>query len=183
MIKLDNIIRNRIRKLVRSERGGALAELAIMVPFLAVMLAIVTEVGRYYQTYTTLAKSTRASARYLSNHSLNNSEVARAVNLVVCGKLDCASGGGDELVKGVGTGPAIAANNVCIERNATNSTITVRIPRTANDCVPVTGVGAPPTPTPYTYQTLFNIGTLMGIPSFNFNLPISPRVTMFKVQV
>ena len=179
MICMNNIIVKRLRTLIRCERGGALAELAIMVPFLAVMLAIVTEVGRYYQTYTTLAKSTRSSARYLSNHSLTNAEVGRAVSLVVCGKLSCA--GGDELVKGVGTGPAIAAANVCIERNTINSTITVRIPRT-NDCVPVTGVGAP-AGTPYTYQTLFNIGTLMGIPSFNFGLPISPRTTMFKVQV
>ena len=178
MIRLNNIIVKRLRTLIRSERGGALAELAILVPFLAVMLAIVTEVGRYYQTYTTLAKATRTSARYLSNHSLNNSEVARAVNLVVCGKLACT--GGDELVKGVGTGPAIAAANVCIESTA-NSTITVRIPRT-NDCNPVPNVGAP-AGNPYTYQTLFNIGTLMGIPSFNFNLPIAPRVTMFKVQV
>jgi Flp pilus assembly protein TadG len=175
---MNNIIVRRLRTLIHCERGGALAELAIMVPFLAVMLAIVTEVGRYYQTYTTVAKATRSSARYLSNHSLNSSEVTRAVNLVVCGKFTCA--GGDELVKGIGSGPAIAAANVCIEATA-NSTITVRIPRT-NDCTPVTGVGAP-TGTPYTYQTLFNIGTLMGIPSFNFGLPISPRTTMFKVQV
>lgn len=178
MIKLNNIILSRIRTLVRSEKGGALAELAIMVPFLAVMLAIVTEVGRYYQTYTTLAKATRSSARYLSNHSLTNAEVGRAVSLVVCGKLTCT--GGDELVKGIGTGPAIAPANVCIEATA-NSTITVRIPRT-NDCVPVVGVGAP-AGTPYNYQTLFNIGTLMGVPSFNFALPIAPRVTMYKLSV
>jgi len=179
MIRMNNNLVKRLRTLIRSERGGALAELAIMVPFLAVMLAIVTEVGRYYQTYTTLAKSTRSSARYLSNHSLTTGEVARAVNLVVCGKLACS--GGDELVKGVGSGPAISAANVCIERNTVDSTITVRIPRT-NDCNRVLNVNAP-AGNPYTYQTLFNLGTLMGIPSFNFQLPISPRVTMFKVQV
>src|SRR5262245_32716383 len=100
MTGVNNIIVKRLRALVRSERGGALAELAIMVPFLAVMLAIVTEVGRYYQTYTTLTKSTRAAARYLSNHNLTNAEVARAVSLAVCGKLACT--GGDELVKGIG---------------------------------------------------------------------------------
>ena len=180
MIRMNNIIVKRLRTLIRCERGGALAELAIMVPFLAVMLAIVTEVGRYYQTYTTLAKSTRSSARYLSNHSLTNAEIGRAVNLAVCGKLTCA--GGDELVKGVGTGSAIAGGNVCIERTIANSTITVRIPR-ANDCGGAAGTTVVHAGTPYTYQTLFNIGTLMGIPSFNFNLPISPRVTMFKVQV
>ena len=176
MIQVDNIIVRRLRKLGRCEHGGALAEFAILVPFLAVMLAIVTEVGRYYQTYTTLTKATRSSARYLSNHSLTNSEINRAVSLAVCGKLTCS--GGDELVKGVGGGASIASANICIESTA-NSTITVRIPRT-NDCNPVAGA---PAGTPYLYQPLFNIGTLMRVPSFNFALPIAPRTTMFKVQV
>jgi len=179
MIQVDNIIVRRLRKLGRCERGGALAELAILVPFLAVMLAIVTEVGRYYQTYDTLTKATRVSARYLSNHSLSNGEINRAVSLAVCGKLSCNPGGGDELVKGIGNGPSIASTNICIESTA-NSTITVRIPRT-NDCNPI--AGAPSGVTPYNYQPLFSLGTLMRVPSFNFALPIAPRTTMFKVSV
>ena len=178
MIQVDNIIVRRLKKLGRCEHGGALAELAILVPFLAVMLAIVTEVGRYYQTYDTLTKATRSSARYLSNHSLTNTEINRAVSLAVCGKLSCS--GGDELVKGIGGGPAIASSNICIESSTANSTITVRIPRT-NDCTPV--AGAPTGVVPYNYQPIFNIGTLMRVPSFNFALPIAPRTTMFKVQV
>ena len=177
MIQVHNIIVRRLRKLGRCEHGGALAELAILVPFLAVMLAIVTEVGRYYQTYDTLTKATRVSARYLSNHSLTSGEINRAVSLAICGKLSCS--GGDEVVKGVGGGPSIASTNICIESTA-NSTITVRIPRT-NDCNPI--AGAPSGVTPYNYQPLFNIGSLMGVPSFNFALPIAPRTTMFKVSV
>src|SRR6185503_16348572 len=53
-----NVILRKVRKLVRSERGGAVAELAIMAPFLALMLAVVCEVGRYFDNYTTLAKGT-----------------------------------------------------------------------------------------------------------------------------
>lgn len=165
----------RLRRLMGCDKGGALAELAIMVPFLAIMLAGVCEIGRFFQTYTTLTKATRSSARYLSNHSLTNTEIGRAVNLVVCGKLTCA--GGDQIVKGIGGGAAIAPANVCIE--ATTTTITVRIPRT-NDCNPVTGA---PAGTPYNYQPIFNLGALMGQPSFTLALPISPRTTMYKLPV
>ena len=167
----------KLKQLLRSENGGALAELAIMVPVLVLMLAAVTEIGRYFQTYTTLAKATRSSARYLSNHSINDAEVTRAANLVVCGKLTCA--GGDELVKGVGGGPAIAKANVCIETTAT--TVTVRIPRT-NDCSPVPGVNAP-AGTPYNYQPIFNLGALLGNPSFTLGPKLSPRTTMFKPSI
>src|SRR3954452_12358423 len=77
----------------RDERGAALAELAIMVPFLAVMLAGVSEFGRLFQTYNTLAKATRSSARYLSNHPVTDpNEKQKATNLVVCGKLTCVQG-------------------------------------------------------------------------------------------
>ena len=52
-----------------NEKGGTLAELAILVPFLIIMAASVSELGRLFQTYTTLSKSTRAAARYLSGQA------------------------------------------------------------------------------------------------------------------
>ena len=164
----------KLKQLSRSENGGALAELAIMVPVLVLLLAAVSEIGRFFQTYTTLAKATRSSARYLSNHSINAAEIDRAANLVICGKLTCA--GGDEIVKGVGGGASIARANVCIETTAT--TVTVRIPRT-NDCSPVTGVGAP-AGNPYNYQPIFNLGALLGKPGFTLGPTLSPRTTMFR---
>src|SRR5262250_1642278 len=82
----------RIHQWLRREDGGALAELAILVPFLAVMLAGVCEFGRYFQNYTTLAKATRTASRYLSNHELNATEIGRAQSLMVCGKLSCGTG-------------------------------------------------------------------------------------------
>src|ERR1044072_3391147 len=104
------MIKRHLKQLIRSENGGALAELAIMVPILVLMLAAVSEIGRFFQPCPALAKATRSSARYLSNHSINAAEVDRAANLVVCGKLTCA--GGDEIVKDVGGGPDIAKDNV-----------------------------------------------------------------------
>ena len=151
-----------------------MAELAIMAPFLALMLAVVCEVGRYFDNYTTLAKGTRAAARYLSNHTLSKTEIDRATNLVVCGKLACD--GGDEVIKGIGGGAAFSAANVCIEAPTTTS-ITVRITRTAN-CVPVTNG---PAGNPYTYQPIFKIGAFLGQPSFDFALPLAPHTTMYKL--
>jgi len=168
-----NVIIRKVRKLVRSERGGALAELAIMAPFLALMLAVVCEVGRYFENYTTLAKGTRAAARYLSNHNLTKPELDRAANLVVCGKLACA--GGDELIKGVAGGAAFSASNVCIESPAAK-TIVVRIAR-ANDCVPVANA---PAGNPYNYQPVFRIGAFLNQPSLDLAVPITPRTSMFK---
>ncbi|HSK31796.1 MAG TPA: TadE/TadG family type IV pilus assembly protein, partial [Candidatus Limnocylindria bacterium] len=74
---------------IRSDRGGALAELAILIPFLVVMIAAVSELGRLFQTYTNLSKSTRAAARYLSKHAYDNTEIANAKNIAVCGRTDC----------------------------------------------------------------------------------------------
>ena len=119
---------HRLRRVIRNECGGTLAELAILVPFLAVMLAAVSDVGRFFQTYTTLSKATRAASRYLSNHPFIPAEQEKAKNLVVCGKLTaCAAN--DRLVIGLET------TNVCIESTGTpTETVTVRIPRTSGGC-------------------------------------------------
>jgi hypothetical protein len=160
-----------ISRWFRKDDGGALAELAIMVPFLALMLAGVSEFGRYFQNYSTLAKATRNASRYLSNHQLDATERGRAVNLVVCGKLAC--GGGDPpLVTG------LSASNVCLESVGTPkvTSVTVKIPYTAGDCTPMTGANAA---TPYTYTPIFDIGALLNVPSFSMALPIAPSTTMY----
>ncbi len=71
----------RLRHLLLGEDGGALAELAIVVPFLAVMLAGVSEFGRFFQTYTTLVKATRSASRYLSSHDLTAAEIGKATSI------------------------------------------------------------------------------------------------------
>jgi Flp pilus assembly protein TadG len=154
---------DRLRHFVRNDCGGALAELAILIPFLALMLAGVSELGRLFQTYTTLSKASRVAARYLSNHSFNTAEQDKAKNLVVCGKLTaCAAN--DRLVRGMET------TNVCIETTGSPviETVTVRIPKTAGE-----GCGEP-----FLYQPIFNIGALLHN-SFTLALPISPSTTMW----
>ena len=160
-LKLQNLLR-----FARNEAGGTLAELAILVPLLAVMLAAVSEFGRYFQKYTTMAKATRSASRYLSNHPFTTAEQDKAKNLVVCGKLAC--GVNEKLV------PGIAAGNVCIESTGTApniETVTVRIPRDpADTCGALLN-----------YQPIFNIGALLHT-SFSFAPPISPRTTMRYIQ-
>lgn len=154
--------------LARNETGGTIAELAILVPFLVVMLAAVCEVGNYFQTYTTLSKATRTAARYLSNHQYNNLEKGRAKSLVVCGKLDCT--GSTPLVEGLST------NNVCIQTTLTPAgtveTVTVSIPREAVTC------DADETATFLPYDPVFDIGALIGDPDFSMAFPMPPSTTM-----
>ena len=156
---------HRLSRFALGDEGSTLAEMAIMVPFLAVMLAGVSEFGRFFQTQTTLAKSTRTAARYLSNHPFNDTERERARNLVVCGKLTCA--GGEELL------PDLTTANVCIESNPPGApvptTITVRIPSADDD----------PCGSPYYYQPVFDLGALLHTPAFSLELPIRPSTTMY----
>src|SRR5262245_47345419 len=99
-MKRFRIIR-RTRHLAENETGRTLAELAILLPFLIVMVAAVAELGRYFQAYSTLAKSTRASARYLSRVAFDAENETRAKNVAVCGKIDCT--GVNPVVSGLST--------------------------------------------------------------------------------
>jgi Flp pilus assembly protein TadG len=159
---------------MQSEDGAALAEFAIMVPFLLVLLASVAEFGRYFRDYTTLTKATRAASRYLSNHQLNSTEFTRTKNLVVCGKLTC---GADDAT----LVPRIATSNVCIESVGSPkvTSVTVRVPRRAGDCgSTATAQGGTAGAVPYVYQPIFDIGALLQT-SLSLRLPIAPRTTMY----
>lgn len=160
-----------LRQWFKREDGGALAELAILVPFLAVLLAGVCEFGRFFQTYTTLSKATRTASRYLSNHELNSTEITRATNLMVCGKLKCT-----ETDKALVYG--FTAGHVCIESAGTPkvTSVTVRVPRTAGECTPMTGAGDA---APFVYSPIFNIGALLKNPSLSLAFPIAPATTMY----
>jgi hypothetical protein len=151
----------RLRAITRCERGGTLAELAIMMPFLAVMLAAVCEFGRFFQTYTTLAKASRVSARYLSNHP--PADMDKGINLMVCGKLSCT--GSNPLVSG------LSASNVCVQYTGTPPTsVTVSIPRVAGDCGDIA---------PLNYSPIFDIGALINDNTYSLALPIAPSTTMY----
>jgi len=165
------VIDRLLRRFLHREDGGALAELAILVPFLVIMLAAVSEVGRFFQQYSTLAKATRTAARYLSNHKLDATEVGRAQSLVVCGKLAC--GGSDRSLL-----PGLTAGNVCIESVGSPkvTSVTVKIPRNGADCTPMAGTVAG---APYTFSPIFKVDVLLNNSSLSLALPLAPSTTMY----
>jgi hypothetical protein len=153
-----------VLRFLRGQNGGALAELAILVPFLILLVAAVSEFGRFFQDYTTLSKATRSAARYLSTHKVTVDEQNKAKNLVICGKLTC---GAERFVEG------IEAANVCIQYftpagSPRPETVTVSLPKVAGG-----GCGAP-----VPFKPLFNIGALLNT-SFDFRPAISTSTTMY----
>ena len=152
------------RGFFQREDGGTVAELAIIVPFLAVMLAGVTEFGRLFQSYTALTKSTRTAARYLSNHPFNDTQKAKAKNLAACGQLTC--GVNDQPLL-----PGLTPDHICIESagSPNPTSVSVSIPRTSGG-----GCGMP-----YTYAPIFDMGTLVGSHTFSLSLPMAPSTTMY----
>jgi Flp pilus assembly protein TadG len=156
-MKLKSLIREKLHCFIRHDKGAALAELAILVPFLILLVAAISEFGRFFQTYTTLSKSTRAAARYLSNHPFGTSQ-DEATNLAVCGQLSCT---------GV---PPLAENlssaNICIQTTGSPKieTVTVSI---GGSCA-----------TAYNFKPLFNIGALLNT-NFMFRPAVRPSTTMY----
>lgn len=170
MRKLLDRFRN-FRGMVKDETGGTLAEMALTLPVLILLLAGVSEIGRYFQAYTTLAKSTRAAARYLSNHQYNSIEIARAKNLVICGQLTSCTAE-QRLVKNA------TVENVCIETTKVTGTeqiefVTVSIPRDATKTCDADAVAVK-----LPYEPVFNLGALLHNDSFALTYPLAPSTTM-----
>src|SRR5687767_15558965 len=87
------LMKYRLRRWARREHGSSTVELAIVFPILLLLFVGTAELGRLFYTYTTLAKSTKVGARYLSASrdatSADPTQVAAAKlaaqSLVVCG--------------------------------------------------------------------------------------------------
>ena len=141
-------------RFVRSERGTQLVELAIVLPILLVLLAASAEFGRFFYTYQTLAKATRAGARYLMTESAAGTSDDKAKNYVVYGN---STGTGTPVISG------LSDANVRVVRSGGSSAfperVTVRIEN-------------------YTYQPVFDLGKLIGNPTFSLRVNVSPSTTM-----
>jgi Flp pilus assembly protein TadG len=142
------------RLLARSERGTQLVELAIVLPLLVVMLGAAAEFGRFFYTYQTLAKATRTGARYLMTESAAGTSDAKAKNLVVYGNQ---SGTGTPVISG------LTGTNIRVVRTGGSAAFPERV------TVRIEG---------YTYQPVFDLGKLIGKPSFSLRVNVSPSTTM-----
>lgn len=156
-MKRFRIIR-RARHLAENESGGTIAELAILVPFLIVMVGAVAELGRFFQTYATLSKATRASARYLSKVAYDEPNLTTAKMVALCGKADCT--GLNPVASGLSTANIELTPEFPPGGEGNPTTVTVKIVN-------------------YNFQPLFNLGALLGSNTFSLNLPIKPSTTMY----
>ena len=84
---------NSIKKFVRRENGTQMIEFAIIFPVLLLLFAGTVEIGRLLYTYTTLAKATRAGARYLSTTTDVAASTTAGKNVVLCGNAGGCSVG------------------------------------------------------------------------------------------
>jgi Flp pilus assembly protein TadG len=98
----------------RDERGTQLVELALVMPIMLLLLGATAEFGRFFHTYTTLLKGTRAATRYLVSQPPGEGTVA-ARNLVVYGNV---AGTGTPVASGLTTA------NVIITPSANGSGLT-----------------------------------------------------------
>lgn len=152
---MATILRDAIKNFVRRENGTQMIEFALVFPVLILLFAGTVELGRLFYTYTTLAKATRAGARYLSTVPNVTTSTDAAKRIVMCGNPNVC---GD-------------ANNPVILPNLTANKIVVT-PPTAGAPVKYVTVEI----TGYNYQFLaFNLNAMTGR---NFNLSLSPRTRM-----
>lgn len=141
----------------RDDRGLQLVELAIALPVLIVMFAGVAEFGRYFETYTTLAKGSRVAARYLATARTNGLDDPAAKNLVVYGNL---AGTGSPIVNG------LTVNNVSVTRRNAAGSVTTGFPTTVTIQI-----------TNFKHTPVFDLGKLMNS-SLSLNVDVKPSVTM-----
>ncbi|HXQ70085.1 MAG TPA: TadE family protein [Pyrinomonadaceae bacterium] len=152
-----NRLRDAIKNFIRRENGTQMIEFALIFPVLILLFAGTVELGRLFYTYTTLAKATRAGARYLSTvQTVNTTSTDAAKRVVMCGNPTIC---GD-------------ANNPVILSNLTANKIVVTPPVAGGPQPQYVTVSI----TNYNYQFLvFNLNAMTG---GNFNISLSPSTRM-----
>jgi Flp pilus assembly protein TadG len=139
---------------LQDERGIQLVELAIVIPIFVLLFGATAEFGRYFYEYTTLAKASRAGARYLATAAVNNAEDTVAKNIVVYGNT---AGTGSPLMAGLTTG------NVVITRQGGVPVL----PQTVKIQI-----------TNFKHEPIFDLGQLLKVDSLSLHVDVKPSVTM-----
>ena len=139
----------------RDERGSQLVELAIVVPVLLLLLGATAEFGRFFYTYSTLLKGTRAASRYLSSQPPGTGDAA-ARNLLVYGNT---GGTGTPVASGLTTA------NVKITPTKTGSTTQTTTVEIQN----------------YTYVPIFDLGKLTRSSTLSLSVNVGAKSTMRQI--
>lgn len=140
----------------RNERGVQLAEAALVLPVLLILLAATAEFGRYFYVYSTLSRATRTAVRHISSREYTTTKQTEAKRLALCGNVttDCASG--TEILSGLTMSHFVITPN----GGSTNLPATVT--------VEVSG---------YNYQPIFNLGSFVSGVTWA-NVAVRPKTTM-----
>jgi len=139
----------------RDERGSQLVELALVLPILLLLLGATAEFGRFFYTYTTLLKGTRAATRYLVSQPPGAGDAA-ARNLLVYGNT---AGTGTPVASGLTTA------NVKItptKTGGTTHTTTVEIQN-------------------FTYAPIFDLGKLTRSSKLSLAVNVGAKSTMRQI--
>lgn len=148
-------LREAIKNFIRRENGTQMIEFALILPTLILLFAGTVELGRMFYQYTTLAKATRAGARYLSTQPNVATSTDAAKRVVLCGNPNvCGDPSNPAIVTGLNASKIVVTPPVA---GAQPKYVTVEI-------------------VDFNYQFLvFNLNTLTG---GTFNLPLTPRTRM-----
>lgn len=143
-----------LNRLFKNERGTQLVELALVIPIFLLLFGATAEFGRYFYEYTTLAKSSRAGARFLATSFENPTEDTKAKNIVVYGN---PAGNGSPILSG------LTAGNVTISRQGGVGCLPERVK------VEIVN---------FKHVPLFDLGKLTNISGLSTNVDVKPSVTM-----
>ncbi len=135
----------------RDERGSQLVELAIVMPLVLVLLGATAEFGRFFYTYSTLLKGTRAASRYLVSQPVGTMDAA-ARNLVVYGNT---AGTGTPIANGLTT----ANVKITPVKSGGGATQTVEIQN-------------------YIYAPIFDLGKLTKSSTLSLSVNVGAKSTM-----
>lgn len=150
-------LKKTLRRFVKTDRGTQTIEFAIVFPCLILLFAGTTELGRLFYTYNSLAKATRAGARYLSSTADASASAAAAKNVVLCGDPGgCGTSGHPAIIL-----PNLQTSNVVVTLPATTGTGTKYV------TVSITGYNYSP--------VVFDLSAMTGA---NFTIPINVSTTM-----
>ncbi|MCA1591697.1 MAG: pilus assembly protein [Acidobacteria bacterium] len=139
---------------LRDERGTQLVELAIVLPVIILFFAATAEFGRFFYTYSTLAKAARAGARYAISRPFDSASLGQAKSLAAFGDQ---SGG----CSGTPVIPNLQCANVDIQPS-TVSGVQVVTAKIVN----------------FQYQPLFDLGKLTGNTNVSLKIDVNPSVSM-----
>jgi hypothetical protein len=137
----------------KGQKGVAIVEFALILPFLLLLTFVTTEFGRAIWEYNTLTKSVRDASRYLAIQPVGT-KITEARNLMVYGKLNVT--GSDlplALNLSLANVPVVGDKHCCVWQEVTSTPVNGSAPVIKIVTVRITG---------YTFNSMFN--TVLGLP-------------------